>query len=296
LGEKGSGKTLLAKNIAIELGKAGLPTILINEPHFGDEFNTFISSIDQPCVVFFDEFEKVYDNDDENSEQDRMLSLLDGVFTSKKLFLLTANDQFKISKYIINRPGRVFYTFKYAGLTDEFIREFCDEKLNEKSHIEDILKFTMCVSAFNFDALNAVVEELNRYGGDFASVIDYLNLETDLAGTSFYEVELYQDGQRVPDHAMYEPLMRLRLTDRHDSNIRIDMREGYKDSFFTERDLIAMDYTTKTYTYENSKKEKVILKKLGSFRGVLNTTRSLGYWLTNFYVLVIILFLMEITQ
>jgi hypothetical protein len=61
-GEKGSGKTMLSKNICIQLAaQHAVPTIVINAPWHGDSFNTFIQSIEQPCVVLFDEFEKVYD-------------------------------------------------------------------------------------------------------------------------------------------------------------------------------------------------------------------------------------------
>ena len=87
-GEKGSGKSLLAKTISIEAAAQGIPTLIINAPWHGDKFNKFIQDIEQPCIVLFDEFEKVYDSD----EQESMLTLLDGVFPSKKLFILTCND------------------------------------------------------------------------------------------------------------------------------------------------------------------------------------------------------------
>ena len=60
VGEKGSGKTLLSKNICVELAKQNVPTIVINHPWHGDKFNTLIQSIQQPCIVMFDEFEKVW--------------------------------------------------------------------------------------------------------------------------------------------------------------------------------------------------------------------------------------------
>jgi SpoVK/Ycf46/Vps4 family AAA+-type ATPase len=72
-GEKGSGKTLLAKNISVELAKEGVPTIVINRDWTGDGFFKLLQDIDQPCVVLFDEFEKVYDRE----KQEEILTLLD---------------------------------------------------------------------------------------------------------------------------------------------------------------------------------------------------------------------------
>ena len=59
-GEKGSGKTLLAKNICIKAAERNIPTIIINQSYTGDNFNSFIQNINQPAIIFFDEFEKVY--------------------------------------------------------------------------------------------------------------------------------------------------------------------------------------------------------------------------------------------
>ena len=74
-GEKGSGKTLLAKTLSIKCAEQDIPTIVINAPWHGDRFNQLMQTIEQPCVVLFDEFEKVYDKE----EQESILTLLDGV-------------------------------------------------------------------------------------------------------------------------------------------------------------------------------------------------------------------------
>ena len=61
-GEKGSGKTLLAKTLTMKCADEGIPTIVINSPWRGDAFNQLLQDISQPCMVLFDEFEKVYDS------------------------------------------------------------------------------------------------------------------------------------------------------------------------------------------------------------------------------------------
>jgi len=75
-GEKGSGKTLLAKHLSIMGYDMGIPTIVINSAWTGDSFNKLIQDIEQPLIVMFDEFEKVYNRE----EQEKMLTLLDGVY------------------------------------------------------------------------------------------------------------------------------------------------------------------------------------------------------------------------
>lgn len=111
VGEKGSGKTLLAKNISIEAAKQGVPTLIVNTPFVGDKFNKFIQNISQPAIIFFDEFEKVYDEE----RQELVLTLFDGSFPSKKLFLITSNDEDLINCNMFNRPGRIYYMLEFGG-------------------------------------------------------------------------------------------------------------------------------------------------------------------------------------
>ena len=152
-GEKGSGKTLLAKNISVELAKQDVPTIVINRDWKGDAFFKLLQDIDQPCVVLFDEFEKVYGRED----QEQILTLLDGVFGSKKLYILTCNDKYRIDSHMRNRPGRIFYLLDFKGLDTAFIREYCEDRLNNKQHIDQICGLTSIFGQFNFDMLKALV-------------------------------------------------------------------------------------------------------------------------------------------
>ena len=67
-GEKGSGKTMLAKYLSIEGRKQGIPTIVVNQAFHGDGFNALMQQIEQESIVVFDEFEKVYDAEDQESD------------------------------------------------------------------------------------------------------------------------------------------------------------------------------------------------------------------------------------
>ncbi len=194
-GEKGSGKTLLTKQIAIDAANENIPTIVINQPWCGEGFNAFLQMIDQPTIVIFDEFEKVYDRDD----QEKMLTLLDGVYPSKKLFLLTCNDKWRVDQHMRNRPGRIFYMIDFKGLDTDFIREYCGDNLKAKQHIETICRIASLFSQFNFDMLKAMVEEMNRYNETPQEVLKLLNAKPEFSDESKYKVQLQVDGIDIKD-------------------------------------------------------------------------------------------------
>lgn len=195
-GEKGSGKSFLAKSISMAGAELAIPSLIINSPWTGDDFNKLIQDIEQPCIVLFDEFEKVYDDND----QQAVLTLLDGVFPSKKLFIITCNDQYRIDRHMKNRPGRVFYFIEFSGVEKEFIIEYCNDNLNEKTHIDDICKVAMLFPQFNFDMLKALVEEMNRYGESPQEAIRLLNAKPEYDTDGRYIVELYtKDKEKLTD-------------------------------------------------------------------------------------------------
>ena len=178
-GEKGSGKTLLAKILAQNASDLyAMPTILVNAPFSGDTFNKFIQAIEQPAIILFDEFEKVYDDKD---SQNAILTLLDGTFPTKKLFIMTVNDRYAISTHMQNRPGRIYYHFEFDSLTEDFIIEYASEKLNKKAlrYINELVYLTKAFYKFNFDMLKAIVEEMNRFDESPKDVLKYLNVKTE---------------------------------------------------------------------------------------------------------------------
>ncbi len=182
-GEKGSGKTLLARQIAIQ---SGLPVIIINSDFSGDNFNSFLSSITQPCIVFLDEFEKTYTRE----SQEKILTLLDGTYQSKKLFLLTSNDKWRIDSNMRNRPGRIFYLIEFGGLAEEFITEYCRDNLDNQSYLADVIQVSRLFDVFNFDLLTAIVEESNRYSENPKDLIGLLNAKPEYSGEINYSVSV----------------------------------------------------------------------------------------------------------
>jgi len=193
VGEQGSGKTLLAKMISAKAAKEGMPTLLVNAPFVGDSFNTFLASIHQPVIVFFDEFEKVYDKD----HQPFLLTMLDGVYGGNKLYLMTANDKYRIDVHLKNRPGRFFYFMEFRGLSKEFIEQYCERNLKDKSNIQGILNIVTMFHEINFDMLQAMVEEMNRYGETPAQSLEFLNVKPTFEFQETYKVTLVADGAEI---------------------------------------------------------------------------------------------------
>ena len=195
-GEKGSGKTLLTKNVSIQLAKQGIPTIVINAPWNGDKFNTFIQNIEQPCAILFDEFEKTYN---ERDEQEAILTLLDGVFPTKKLFMLTCNDKWRIDQHMRNRPGRIYYMLDFKGLDETFIREYCYDNLKDASlkNIDSMVNIGSLFAEFNFDMLKAIVEEMNRYNESPQEALEMLNAKPEFDTGTEYNIKIVHNGKEI---------------------------------------------------------------------------------------------------
>lgn len=202
-GEKGSGKTLLARNLSILAAKDGIPTIIITEPWHDDQFKKLIQDIKQPCIILFDEFEKVYHK---RETQTDMLTLLDGVYPTKKMFVLTCNDKYAIDSHMRNRPGRAFYMIDFKELEMGFIKEYCEATLNDKSHIESLCNLSLVFDAFNFDMLKAIVEEMNRYNESPQDSMKMLNVKPEYSNDrTEYTVTAFE-GQRKMKPIEYYPL------------------------------------------------------------------------------------------
>lgn len=162
--------------ICEEAIRDGYPVILVDACYPG--LARFLESIDQECVVLFDEFDKTFRSTKDNDDQAALLSLFDGTTGGKKLFIVTCNDLYSLNSYIVNRPGRFHYHFRFDYPSPEDIREYLGDKLQEsyRGEIEKVVDFSRTVS-LNYDCLRSIAFELNR-GSDFASAVIDLNIMT----------------------------------------------------------------------------------------------------------------------
>jgi hypothetical protein len=275
-GEKGSGKTLLAKMLAVRAADAGVPTIVINEPWCGEGFNAFMQMIEQPTVILFDEFEKVYDKDD----QEKMLTLLDGVYPSKKLFVLTCNDKWRIDSHMRNRPGRIFYSLDFKGLEQGFIIEYCEDNLKNKAQIDSVCRVAAMFDQFNFDMLKALIEEMNRYNESASQAMRMLNAKPEFGGDSKYKVGLQVKGLDIPadliesdvwtgnpltnriniDYKVYEDAKS--GSTATDSNDPFEADWNWEGARFTQEDLKQIDASAGKFVFINDNGDRVTLNKV----------------------------------
>ena len=163
-GMRGTGKSLLARNVCVEaVYKYNMPVLMITSPFSGFAFNKFLEQIKQPCVVNVDEFEKVYSKQDDKDPQEELLSMFEGGAQHNKLWLLTINETKRMNEYMQNRPGRIFYHFEYGSLSEETVEEVCKDKGFSKEKIENLLSFYGLVKEFTFDVLTSIIEECNDF-------------------------------------------------------------------------------------------------------------------------------------
>jgi hypothetical protein len=181
-GDKGSGKTMLAKTVCNTLITTGIPIIQVNERFLGADFISFIDSLGV-IVLFFDEFGKTYPIEDNNhgeegDTQEAILSMMEGGGKSqKRLLILTENHGGDINQFLMSRPGRIYYHFKYNKLEESTIKEFLND--NHDNIGADIVEYIIDASRkmdfFSFDILQAIVEEYSRYGGGLEGIEETLN-------------------------------------------------------------------------------------------------------------------------
>lgn len=290
-GQMGSGKTLLAKNIAIEIAKRhGMPTIVIGTAYAGEAFNTLIQGIRQPAMIFFDEFEKIYrETSDDRRPQEGLLTLLDGTYASQKLFVLTTNDLWAVDRHMRNRPGRLFYALNYVGLDKTFIQEYCEDNLKDKSQIDGVQKVASLFEHFSFDLLKALVEEMNRYGESAKASVKYLNAVPEIRGHDYYNVQLYVNGNEIPKASIQNKQYYFDPTEMTDIEIKyvsggnipnVDedeleelmsmlSKEDFKkikkptlhSALFTPKDLVKVDPARGQFTFQNRKAQMLVLSQ-----------------------------------
>ena len=246
-GEKGIGKSLFARLLAGKAQDAGYPILVIDQ--FIPGISNYIQSIDQEVVFLFDEFDKTFGGvrpgDNETDPQASLLSMFDGTSDGKKLFIITCNSLNKLNDFLVNRPGRFHYHFRFGYPSIEAVQEYLVDKLEAEYHSEipKVVLFSQKV-ALNYDCLRAIAFELNL-GLPFEQAIQDLNIIN--MGSEQYDVFLhYCNGVAL---GAFNVSLNLFSTD-HPKYIWLEDDE--------ERSVVCVEFDPSTINYDESRQISLI--------------------------------------
>lgn len=186
-GDKGIGKSLFAKLLSVKAIEKGYPVLVVDQCY--DGLRDFLESIDQECIVLFDEFDKTFDCE----EQNELLPMLDGMSAGKKLFVVTCNSISRLNEFMVNRPGRFHYHLRFEYPDAAEVREYLEDKIPEQYYgeIQDVVIFSRKVK-LNYDCLRAIAFELSM-GIPFGEAIKDLNI-LNLSDKYYNVCLLYKNG------------------------------------------------------------------------------------------------------
>lgn len=180
-GLKGTGKTVTSEILA---NRFGLPVILINKPY--DGLSNFVNGIQQDIVLLFDEFEKTFNSNDYNDDEEigkvggdtSILTLMDGVLSGshRKIFILTTNST-RINENMLGRPGRVRYLKTFDNLSSEVVLEIINDKLIDKNFQTQIIDFISKLEIITIDIVKAIIEEVNIHNSIPDDFKEFFNVQ-----------------------------------------------------------------------------------------------------------------------
>ena len=262
-GDRGTGKSLLSmllSNISVDNGS---PVIEITEASFGSDFEELLNAIPN-AVLVFDEFGKVYrvkSKDSNDDPQEHLLSFFDGAGARKRLMIFTENKASDINEYMLNRPGRIYYHYRYSKLSPDVIAEYCEEAQIAPEDITFLQNYAITSREFSFDILKAIVEETLRYPAeDIRDLIEDLNITTSDSSKNIKVVSIldtvsneeyvpfgedsgvisYRSSMSIyilPKHPEKQAVERARLTKLYDEHIEEypeDINRYSAETFATE--------------------------------------------------------------
>ncbi|MEK6828862.1 MAG: AAA family ATPase [Nanoarchaeota archaeon] len=205
-GIKGTGKSLLAKMLCI---KSNLPVIIVAEKFMNNELKSFLNNIKQEVIIFIDEYEKIYNT---YEEQHIFLSLLDGVFEGKKIYLFTSNEKGRINQYLFNRPGRILYLKEYESLDESTMEDVISDLLENKENKKELKNMLNILGRITMDILVSLIREMNLYNETPAQSLEFLNIRPD---DTSYKVDVFLEGSSVGTQAAEEEFMGRGIIDKH---------------------------------------------------------------------------------
>ena len=169
-GLKGSGKTLMAKKIAVS---SNLPIIVVNQNVSANDIEPFFAKINTDVCVIFDEIDKYWSTR-------YLLGFLDGVKPScKKLVLCTCNDEDEIDEYLNDRCSRIRYKKSFNCLTKDVIEGIMNDVLTNKEKAKSVTEFIYsAIKVVSYDNVMMFAEEVkNNPDESYETILADMNIE-----------------------------------------------------------------------------------------------------------------------
>lgn len=190
-GDKGIGKSLFARVLAQKAINSNIPIILVDS--FIPGIDDFLNEIKNEVLVLFDEFDKTFAKNNDGDPQSKMLSLFDGTSSGKKLFVITCNNYRDLNEYLMNRPGRFHFHFRFEYPTADEVKEYLLDKLNKEyySEVNKVVSFSRKIK-LNYDCLSAIALELNE-GEVFEEAIKDLNIVNTSDRQNSYKIKVFTE-------------------------------------------------------------------------------------------------------
>ena len=158
-GNGGTGKSTLAKLIAFDVvNEFNQPVILVQQDSI-KHLEYVLSNLKQPVMFLIDEFEKMFE---ETEDQGYLLTLLDGLYNNNHLFVLTANDQDRINRYFFNRPSRIRYNFYYGALGYDVYGEIINQHF-EPDFAAQLTGKLATINNLSFDIIQEIINEAKAF-------------------------------------------------------------------------------------------------------------------------------------
>jgi len=168
-GLKGSGKTLMAKKIAVV---SNLPIIVVDKEVSACDIEPFFAKITANVCVIFDEIDKYW-----NTRY--LLGFLDGVKPScKKLVLCTCNDEDEIDEYLNDRCSRIRYKKLFKCMTKENINGIMNDILDNEEKAKSATEFIFnSINVVSYDNVVMFAEEVKNNPDDsYESILEDMNI------------------------------------------------------------------------------------------------------------------------
>ena len=191
-GTKGTGKTIMAKQLAKE---SNLPIIIVDPQYPEHRLIKYFKQIVTPVCILFDEVDKSF-------ETEKMLDFLDGLQkTSKKLVIMTCNNLHKVSEYLQDRCSRIRYLRKYT--TDDNL-EFLDILINDMGikNVEEVSKYCReNIKLLSMDNIVAFLNEIKLLEDEDCTldeIISVMNIDhVSLKGETEQKTEMLQYHEHI---------------------------------------------------------------------------------------------------